>query len=141
MEEHMFCSWHLREIQPFQLFYEPQDVATFCSKMGGNIFVMDSAEAIEEAFSTFTSHQKALFQNLTYLITGICVNNDGQLENIANGDIILADTFKTLTYDGEKTYSDKCIYYNHARKHYFAYPVIHGPTICDMPSEPPQFFL
>ena len=102
---------------------------------------MDSAEVIEDAFSSLTRYQNAYLRNLTYLATGICIRSDGQLENLANGNIISPDTLAINDYDAGKTTSDQCIYYSNSQKYNFAYPVIPGPTICDMPSEPPQFFL
>ena len=140
VEDNKFCSLHSSEIYPFNFLEKPQNVLTFCRQMGGDIFVIDSSEVLEQALSSYT-RMKNYYQNLTYIFTGICIRSDGQLENIANGNIIAPDAFETINYDASEIYGDRCIYYNDAQKYYFAYPVIHGPTICDMPSEPPQFFL
>ena len=114
VEDNEFCSWHSREIQPFNFFDQPQNVATFCRQMGGKIFVMDRAEVIEEAFSSLTLYQNALLRNLTYLVTGICIRSDGQLENLANRNIILPETLAINDYEAGKTFNDQCIFYNNA---------------------------
>ena len=99
--------------------------------IGGEIFVTKKQEDLQK-FESFSS--------VNYIFTGICQNNHGQWESLADNKLIDFDNWslKPVVYtSGEK----QCLLYDMKDEKLVSLNPTNFPITCEMPNKPVEFFL